>query len=118
MGGEVNMDSSSAYTLGVSIIIAGYFIGNGIRNGLTCFSKGEVHKDETSMWDLLRMQNEDIRQSKFVKKKYMRRYFGLSKKQLDNFLNQHLDIPSININGETYYIREELNEWMKNLYSK
>ena len=49
MGREVNMDSSSAYTLGVSIIIAGYFIGNGIRNGLTCFSKGEVHKDETSM---------------------------------------------------------------------
>ena len=37
------MDSSSAYILGVSIIIAGYFIGNGIRNGLTCFNKGKVH---------------------------------------------------------------------------
>ena len=112
------MDILSVYILGLSIIIAGYFIGNGIRNGLICFSKGEVHKDETSMWDLLRMEKEDIEQSKFVKKKYLSRYFGLSKKQLDNFLNQHLDIPSININGETYYIREELNEWMKNLYSK
>ena len=112
------MDSSSACTLGLSIIIAWYFIGNGIRNGLTCFSKGEVHKDETSMWDLLRMQNEDVEQSKFVKKKYLRRYFGFSKKELDKFLNEHLDIPSININGEIYYIREELNEWVRNLYSK
>ena len=112
------MDNLSVNTLGLSIIIAGYFIGNGIRNGLTCFSKGEVHKDESSMWDLLRMQNEDVKQTKFVKKKYLRKYFGLSKKELDNFLNEYLDIPSININGQTYYIREELNEWMKNLYSK
>lgn len=109
------MDSSSAYTLGVSIIIAGYLIGNGIRNGLICFNKGQVHKDETSMWDLLKMQNEDVRQSKFVKKKYLRRYFGLSKKQVDNFISQYSNIPSISINGETYYIREELNEWTKNL---
>ena len=117
LGGKVNMDSSSAYILGVSIIIAGYFIGNGIRNGLTCFNKGKVHTDETSMWDLLRMQDEDIRQSKLVKKEYLCKYLGLSKQQLDNFLKQYSDIPSINVNGETYYIREELSEWLKDLYN-
>ena len=59
------MDSSSAHTLGVSLIIAGYLVGNGIRNGLVCFNKGEVHKDEHS---LFKMQNEDILQQKFVKR--------------------------------------------------
>lgn len=108
------MDS---YTLGISIIIAGYFIGNGIKNGLIYFNKGKVNEDETNAFDLLSMQNEDIRQSKFVKKKYLCKYFGLSKKQLDNFLNQHSDIPSIDINGETYYIREKLGEWVKGLYN-
>ncbi|NKF07293.1 hypothetical protein J1C67_11925 [Clostridium gasigenes] len=52
---------------------------------------------------------DDILQRKFVKKKYLCKWLGMSNKQVEVFIVQYPDIPSINIDVEIYYIREELN---------
>ncbi len=38
-------------------------------------------------------------------------WLGISKKQVETFTAKYPNIPSITIDGEVYYIREELNEW-------
>jgi hypothetical protein len=105
------MDSASASTIGFAIIVAGYFIGKGIRNGMACSNKEYVPKEERGLLDLMPMQYDDIVKRKFVKKQYIAKWLGIPKKKVETFTAKYPNIPSITIDGEVYYIREELNEW-------
>ncbi len=101
-------------TISISIIISGLFIGNGIRNGLVCL-KNNAKQSETSVWSLSSLQMDDILQRKLVKKKYLHKWLGIDKQNVDAFIYQYPDIPHICINNEVYYIREELNSWFFSL---
>ncbi len=104
-------------TISIAIIISGFFIGNGIRNGLVCL-KNNTQQSEKSIWSLSSLQIDDILQRKLVKKKYLHKWLGIDKQNVDAFISQYPDIPHIHINNKVYYIREELNPWFFSLNNK
>jgi len=90
----------------VGIAFAGYFIGDGLKN----------FKNPTApnAFDFLEDEEEEI----FLNQKEVHHFFGISKEDVGALLQKHPEIPHIELNGNTYYPKEELREWAKRLNRK
>ncbi|ADU28925.1 hypothetical protein [Evansella cellulosilytica] len=89
--------------LAVGIAIAGYFIGDGLKNF--------KNPDAKNIVDSI---NEDD-DHELIKENYVHHHIGLSKEDAKQLRNTYPDIPHIKINDTIYYPKGKLREWLKSL---
>lgn len=81
---------SHLITLAFGILIAGYFIGEGLKN--------------------FKRSNECI----IIKKENLHHYLGISHEEVKLFLNEYPNIPTIKLGDKTYYHYKTLTKWLMN----
>ncbi|MCR8744253.1 hypothetical protein [Romboutsia lituseburensis] len=106
------MDNLSALIIGASIAISGYYIGNGISKGLIFFKSNNSNYSSDKFGDILFQENEDIFNTKLVKKKYIAKKLGVSKHEVDYLIKEYPNIKYININGNIYYDKSSVQNWI------
>lgn len=89
--------------VGLGLAAAGYFIGEGLKN----FG----NSDSKSLVDSL-MHEED---ETFIKEKDLHYVLGLSKDDAKQLIQDYPDVPHIKVNGNLYFQRTQLLEWMSNI---
>lgn len=89
--------------LGIGIAIAGYFIGDGLKNFKNPEAKGVM--------DML--DEEDL--NELIKEKDIHFHIGVSKEDAKELIKEHPDIPHIVLNGNVYYPKSKLKQWLSNL---
>ena len=112
------MENIAALIIGISISIAGYYIGNGISKGLIFFKSNNTEYISSRFGEILFKQDEDIFNKRLVKKKYISKKLGVSMKEVDYLINEYPEIKYININGKIYYDRESLEVWIYNIFEQ
>jgi len=90
--------------LAIGIAASGYFIGEGLKNFKNPESSGNVLES----WDL----SDD---HELIKEKDVHYFMGISKEDAKSLIEEYPDIPHISLNGNTYYPRIRLKEWLKEL---
>jgi len=92
--------------IAIGIAIAGYFIGDGLKN----------FKNPTApnAFNFLEDEEDEV----FLNEKEIHYFLGISKDDMGALLEKYPDIPHIELNGHTYYPREELREWGKKFNRK
>ena len=88
------MDNSFIFLL---VII---FCFGSIKEGLINFGTGK---------------NDESVDTVFIDENYMKNKLGISKKELEDFLQKNPDIKSMTLNNKTYYIRKSFDDYIKNL---
>lgn len=90
-------------SIGLGIAAAGYFIGEGLKN----FKNPE----SSSFLDQLE-KDEEI---KLIPEKEVHHVLGVSKEDALKITKEHPDIPHIVINGNTYYPKTKLQQWLSDI---
>lgn len=91
------------FWLALGIAIAGYCIGDGLKNFKNPIAKNLIDSlDEDSEHEL-------------IKEKEVHNFMGISKEDAKSLIEEHSDIPHIIINGKVYYPKEKLRRWLLNL---
>ena len=86
--------------IGIGIALAGYFIGEGLKNFKNPNYKAfveELHEDDGY---------------ELIKDKDVHYFIGISKEDAKNLIQEHPDIPHIKINDSIYYPKEKLRKWL------
>ncbi|WP_216831408.1 DNA-binding protein [Alkalihalobacterium elongatum] len=91
--------------LAMGIAIAGYLIGDGLKNFKNPNSK-----------NILESLDEDD-EHELIKESNVHHFIGISKEDAKNLLNEHPNIPHIIINNNVYYPKAKLREWLMKLGS-
>ncbi|MFS0864790.1 DNA-binding protein [Fredinandcohnia sp. 179-A 10B2 NHS] len=92
--------------LGIGIALAGYFIGDGMKNFNNPQAKGVLeHLEEDDLDEL-------------IKEKDIHYYIGVSKEDAKQLVSEHPDIPHIVLNGTVYYPKTKLRKWLLDLGDK
>lgn len=91
--------------VGLGIAAAGYFIGNGLKN-----FKNPDGKNAFS--DLL---NDDEDDNELIKESHVHYFMGISKEDVKHLTKEYPDIPHIIINGQVYFPKARLSEWLSQL---
>lgn len=99
--GSVKMDY---IILALGIAAAGYFIGKGLEN----FQHPEPGNTIDSFLD---DDDDEI----LIPEKDIHYVIGVTKKDSEVLLQEYPEIPHIKLNGNVYYHKQEIKEWMKNL---
>ncbi|OXS78330.1 hypothetical protein [Domibacillus enclensis] len=86
--------------LGIGIAVAGYFIGDGLKNW--------KHPSEKNFFDHFKTKD----QPELIEAGEVHRFIGTQKGDIKAFLEEHPDIPSIKINRKIYFSRSRLREWL------
>ncbi|RYM05630.1 DNA-binding protein [Sporolactobacillus sp. THM7-7] len=86
--------------IGVGIAVAGYFIGEGLKN----FGHPEAES-------LLESQDADDKHE-LIREKEVHHFIGISKEDVGQLLQQYPDVPHIHLNGKVYYPKERLRQWL------
>ncbi|WP_249872298.1 DNA-binding protein [Oceanobacillus saliphilus] len=89
--------------LALGIAVAGYFIGNGLKN-----FKNPDAKSFSAIFD------EDD-EHELITENDVHHFMGISKEDAKYLIKEHSDVPHIIINNKVYYPRAKLREWLKNL---
>ncbi|MFC2946755.1 DNA-binding protein [Virgibacillus sediminis] len=89
--------------LALGIALAGYFIGNGLKNF--------KNPDAKSFSEIL--ENEE--EHELITENDVHHFMGISKEDAKHLIKEHSDVPHILINNRVYYPRAKLREWLKNL---
>lgn len=88
--------------LALGIAAAGYFIGKGLENFK---SPSTTESINNLFWD----------DHELIKHNNIHYFMGVSKKDAEKLLEDYPDVPHIKLNGEIYYPRKKLREWLENL---
>ncbi len=86
--------------LAAGIAIAGYLIGDGLKNFKNPNSKNILESLDESDDHVLIKENE------------VHHFIGISKEDVKNMIHEHPDIPHIIINNKVYYPKAKLREWL------
>ena len=89
--------------IGLGIAIAGYFIGEGLKN----FG----NSDAKNLFESLKSADE----YELIKENEVHDVIGISKEDAKMLIKDHPDIPHIMINGHVYYPKKKLREWLMNI---
>lgn len=89
--------------IAIGIAVAGYFIGDGLRN----FKNPSVK----SLLDSFEEDDEH----ELIKESDVHYFIGISKKDAQSLIQEHSDIPHVMINGNVYYPKAKLRKWLLNL---
>ena len=89
--------------IGLGIAIAGYFIGNGLKN----FNNPE----SKTVFD----QFEDVDGNELIKQKHVHHFLGITKEDAEKLIEQYPDIPHMKINDNIYYPKEKLRKWLSEI---
>ncbi|WP_010284742.1 hypothetical protein [Bacillus timonensis] len=89
--------------IGIGIAIAGYFIGDGLKNFKNPQARGVMDK----------LEEEDLYE--LIKEKDIYYHIGVSKEDAKELIKEHPDIPHIVLNGNVYYPKCKLKQWLSNL---
>ncbi|WP_046175273.1 hypothetical protein [Domibacillus indicus] len=86
--------------LGIGIAVAGYFIGDGLKNW--------KNPSERNFLDHFKVRE----QPELIEAGEVHRFIGTMKGDTKALLEEHPDIPSIKINRKIYFSRTMLREWL------
>ena len=90
-------------SLAIGIAVAGYFIGDGLKNFKNPNGKGLI--------DSLGEEDEH----ELIKENDVHYFMGISKEDAKSLIQEHSDIPHIVINSKVYYPKAKLRKWLLNL---
>jgi len=86
--------------IGLGLAAFGYFIGDGLKNFKNPIAKSFV--------DSL---NEDD-EHELIKENEVHHFMGVSKEDAKKLIEEHPDIPHLNLNGHIYYPKSKLRKWL------
>lgn len=89
--------------LAIGIAAAGYFIGDGLKNFKNPSSENVL--------DSLGLSDDDDHE--LIKEKNLHYFVGISKEDVKILIKEYPDIPHITLNGNNYFPRKKLKEWLK-----
>src|SRR5699024_7119965 len=90
------------FWLGLGLAAFGYFIGKGLQNFKNPMTP-----------DLVDLSDDEDRQ--VVREKDLYWFSGVSKEDAKKLVEEHPDVPHIILNGQTYYPREKLKKWLREI---
>ena len=89
--------------LGIGIAVAGYCIGDGLKNFNNPSAKNVIESlDEDDEHEL-------------IKESAVHHYIGVSKEDAKQLIKEHSDIPHILLNGKVYFPKSKLHQWLLKL---
>ncbi|HWL25991.1 DNA-binding protein [Lysinibacillus fusiformis] len=91
------------FIIAIGIAVAGYFIGDGLKNFKNPNAK--------SLIDSL----EDDDEHELIKESEVHYFMGISKEDAKSLIQEHSDVPHIIINSKVYYPKAKLRKWLLNL---
>ncbi len=109
------MSNISALIIGVSIIISGYYIGNGICKGLIFFKSNKSEYCLDDITSILFKIDDEVFNKKLVNKKYIVKKLGIRSKEIKYLIKEYPGLKSININGKVYYERKSVDNWIESI---
>lgn len=83
--------------LSLAIIFGCYYL----KEGLICFGSNK--------------EDPLFKEEVFVKESYIYKRLGIRKKDLKEFLQNNLEIKSIKLNENTYYVKKSIENYIKKL---
>ncbi|SFQ75203.1 hypothetical protein SAMN05421670_0121 [Psychrobacillus psychrotolerans] len=86
--------------LAAGIAVAGYFIGDGLKNF--------KNPDAKNFIDSLDEDDEH----ELIKENDVHYFMGISKEDAKSLIQEHSDIPHIVINSQVYYQKRKLRKWL------
>ena len=89
--------------IAISIAVAGYFIGDGLKN--------VNNPNAKSLMDSF----EDDDEHELIKESDVHYFMGIAKEDVKSLIQEHSDVPHIIINGKVYYPKAKLRKWLLNL---
>jgi len=89
--------------IAISIAVAGYFIGDGLKN----FN----NPNAKSLMDSL----DDDDEHELIRESDVHYFMGISKEDAKSLIQDHSDVPHIIINSKVYYPKAKLRKWLLNL---
>lgn len=89
--------------LGLGIAVAGYFIGDGLKNF--------KNPDAATIFDSL----DDNNDHELIKESNVHYFIGVSKEDARHMITEYPSIPQVIINGKVYYPKEKLRKWLKDI---
>lgn len=89
--------------IAISIAVAGYFIGDGLKN----FN----NPNAKSLMDSL----EDDDEHELIRESDVHYFMGISKEDAKSLIQDHSDVPHIIINSKVYYPKAKLRKWLLNI---
>ena len=89
--------------LAIGIAVAGYCIGDGLKN-----FKNPAAKTVMDYFE----EDDD---HELVKEKDLHYFIGISKEDTQALIEKYPEVPSVELNGTLYFSKIKLREWMKNL---
>ena len=89
--------------IAISIAVAGYFIGDGLKN----FN----NPNAKSLMDSL----DDDDEHELIRESDLHYFMGISKEDAKSLIQDHSDVPHIIINSKVYYPKAKLRKWLLNL---
>ncbi len=88
------------YILAIGIAVAGYFIGDGLKNF--------KNPNAENVLDELDFDDEH----ELIQQRDVHYFMGISKEDGKILIKEYPDIPHIELNGKTYYPKAALREWL------
>ncbi|MDR5659396.1 hypothetical protein RH915_07825 [Serpentinicella sp. ANB-PHB4] len=89
--------------LPLAIVIAGYLIGDGLKN----------FQNSDSIFDALEDDDDD---HELIKESDVHYFIGISKEDAKSLIKEYPNIPHTTINGNVYYPKGKLREWLREDY--
>src|SRR5690625_2981455 len=90
--------------VGLGLAALGYFIGDGLKNFKNPNAKNAVEN----------MFSDDDR-NELIKETDLHWYIGIRKSDVSSFIKNYPHITHLEINGNRYYPKEQLQKWLRNL---
>lgn len=89
--------------LAIGIAVAGYCIGDGLKNFENPSAK--------NIMDFLEEEDEH----ELIKENNLYNFIGISKEDTKALIQKYPEIPSVELNGTLYFSKIKLKEWLKDL---
>lgn len=91
------------FWIGIGIAAFGYFIGEGLKNFGNSSSKGILQSID------------EYDEGQLVKESDLHWYLNISKEDAKRFVLEHPTVPHLKINGNVYFSKKKLQEWLSNM---
>lgn len=98
-GGMMAIEVIIGISLGIAI--AGFFIGNGLKNFKNPTQKLFETFDEDEM--------------ELIKESDLHYHIGVTKEDAKMLRKEHPDVPHLELNGNIYYPKKKLGEWLSEI---
>jgi hypothetical protein len=85
------------FWLALGIAVAGYFIGDGLKNFKKPYARGSI---------------DFFDEEELINEHEVHYFIGISKEDTMALLDDYPDIPHLKINGKVYYPKAKLRQWL------